>query len=274
MHATDLRTVFETILPNKVLMDIVEKAGFQERTRKLDALRFLRAMIIAAATGFGGRQADVMRLYFESGAAHVVRGAFYTWFGCELETAMVAIKDLALTYVKAQEPDLRGWIGRHVSDWVIVDSMTVKIDNSLKNTYMGTGDYAAVKIHKHYSVGIGACVEYHLSPARDHDSLHLTIDESWKLKGVLIDLAYASNKFIRSCNKHSASYVIRLKENWKPKVEQIVVGTVVGKFIKGTGLDVCINNNIILLDGKVLDMDVRIGKGPHSVVCRLVAVPT
>ena len=65
MHATDLLTVFETILPNKVLMDIVEKAGFQERTRKLDALRFLRAMIIAAATGFGGRQADVMRLYFE-----------------------------------------------------------------------------------------------------------------------------------------------------------------------------------------------------------------
>jgi hypothetical protein len=85
MRGADVRRVFETILPDKVLMKLVRKSKLQERPRKLDALRLLRSMIIAASTGYGGRQADVMRLYFESGATHVLRGVFYGWFGAELE---------------------------------------------------------------------------------------------------------------------------------------------------------------------------------------------
>ena len=38
-------------------------------------------MVIAAATGYGGRQADVMRFYFDSGGEQVVRDSFYRWFG-------------------------------------------------------------------------------------------------------------------------------------------------------------------------------------------------
>ena len=68
MEAEDVRRVFETILPDAVLLEVIEAAKLQERERKLDALRFLRAMVIAASTVYGGRQADVARLYFESGA--------------------------------------------------------------------------------------------------------------------------------------------------------------------------------------------------------------
>jgi hypothetical protein len=39
MHGADVQRVFETILPDKLLMKLVESAKFQERTRKLDALR-------------------------------------------------------------------------------------------------------------------------------------------------------------------------------------------------------------------------------------------
>ena len=79
MDAADVREVFETILPEEALMAAVVAAGLQARERKLDAVRLLRAMVIAAATGYVGRQADVMRLYFESGGKAVVRGGFYAW---------------------------------------------------------------------------------------------------------------------------------------------------------------------------------------------------
>ena len=48
MTGGDVREVFETILPNEVLMSAVRAAGFQERERKLNALVFLRTMITAA----------------------------------------------------------------------------------------------------------------------------------------------------------------------------------------------------------------------------------
>ncbi len=63
-----LREVFETILPEDVLMSAVRAAGLQERERKLNALMLLRSMIIFASTVYGGRQADAMKPYFESGA--------------------------------------------------------------------------------------------------------------------------------------------------------------------------------------------------------------
>ena len=133
-------------------------------------------MVIAAATGHGGRQADVMRLYFELGAERVVRGGFYAWFGRPLEAVMECIRDRALAYGAAQPCDLPGWLGEHVHDWHIVDSSTVKLDARLRREYPGAGDYAALKVHKRFSAGIGTAVTYHLSPAREtmHRTLPLT----------------------------------------------------------------------------------------------------
>lgn len=132
---SDVREVFETILPAEVLMDAVRSSELQTRERKLDALGLIRAMVIAASTGYGGRQADVMRLYLEGGAEQVVRGGFYRWFGPALEAVMDSVLARALAYVARQRRDLPGWLGRHVKDWVIVDSSTVRLDDRLIEEY-------------------------------------------------------------------------------------------------------------------------------------------
>ena len=269
MKAADVREVFEMILPEDALLDAVRACGFQTRERKLDAIRLLRAMVIAASTGYGGRQADVMRLYLESGAEPVVRGAFYSWFGEPLEAVMGSIRERALDYVARQRCDLPGWLSREVNDWVIVDSSTIKLCDELKAEYPGAGDYAALKVHKHYSVGIGATIDYHFSAARDHDSPHLLIDESWSGSGLLADLGYASLDMLSACERHDVKYVLRLKENWNPKVQSITRGTVTRTFAKGTDVDLLLADETLRLDGKAIDAVVQIG---GRVTARLVAV--
>jgi hypothetical protein len=273
VNASDLREVFETVLPEEALRAAVESAGLQERERKLSAQRLLRAMVIAAATGYGGRQADVMRLYFELGAERVVRGGFYAWFGRPLEAVMENIRDRALTYAAAQPCDLPGWLGEHVRDWHIVDSSTVKLDARLKAEYPGAGDYAALKVHKRFSVGIGTAIDYHLSPAREHDAPHLRVDASWTGLGLLADLGYASLKLLRDCETHGVKYVIRLKENWKPRVQSITRGNLTRTFAPGSDLDLLLAEETLLLDGSVLDARVEVGEGSRRVACRLVGVP-
>lgn len=271
LKAADVREVFETILPEEALREAVRASGLQTRERKLDAVGLLRAMVISASTGYGGRQADVMRLYLESGAEPVVRGAFYSWFGPALEAVMGTIRQRALDYVARQRCDLPGWLGREVKDWIIVDSCTTKLDKQLEHEYPGAGDYAALKVHKHYSVGIGATIDYHFSAARDHDSPHLLIDESWSGLGLLADLGYASLGLLRDCECHDVKYVIRLKENWKPKVQAITRGTLTRTFAKGTDLDLLLDDETLLLDGKAIDAVVQIGSGV-GVSARMVAV--
>ena len=68
---------------------------------------------------------------------------------------MAAIRARALSYVADQKVDLPAKICREVRDWHIVDSTTVQLADELKGEYPGTGDYAALKVHKRYSVGIG-----------------------------------------------------------------------------------------------------------------------
>lgn len=271
MRAEDVREVLETILPNDVILKAAEEFGLQQRERKLDVARLLRAMVMSAATGYGGRQADVLRMYLHNGAPKVVRGAFYRWFGEGLEKVMKQISDIAIGYAKRQPVDLPGWLGEHVRDWHIVDSSTVQLDDSLQAEYPGAGDYAAVKVHKRFSVGIGAAIAYHLSPAREHDSKHLKIDESWKGLGLLADLGYVSLMLLQDCDDCGVSYCVRLKENWKPKVNHIARGTINGTLFEGADLDVLLDREILLLDGRAIDADVTIGGWLES---RLVAVDT
>src|SRR5690606_21067054 len=85
LTGSDVRKIFETVLPDDALREAISAAGLQQRERKLNSLMLLRSMIISASTGNGGRQADAMKLYFESGAKKVARGGFYSWFGVPLE---------------------------------------------------------------------------------------------------------------------------------------------------------------------------------------------
>jgi hypothetical protein len=58
----------QSVLPDELILQLVEGAKFAERERKRDAVALVRALVIAAATGYGGRQRDVARVYFENGA--------------------------------------------------------------------------------------------------------------------------------------------------------------------------------------------------------------
>lgn len=271
MNGEKVREVFETILPDDALLELAREFGLQQRERRMNAALLIRSLVIAASSAYGGRQADAARLYFDGGGAEVARGGFYNWFGEPLERCMERCRDKAFAYARSQPVDLPGMLGRHVRDWHIVDSATVKLDQSLVEEYPGTGDYAALKVHKRFSVGVGTAVDYHLSPAREHDGLHLKVDESWSGLGLLADLGYASHQLLRDCEAQDVRYVIRLKENWKPRVERVVRGTTIMNFVKGTDLDVLLDFGTIQLCGKPLDLDVVVGEDIH---CRLVAVDT
>lgn len=268
MTGAELREMLETILPDETLLRVAEATGFQQRERKRDAVKFLRTMLIAAASPSGGRQADIMRQYFEGGTERVVRGSFYDWFGPKLETAVVELSRIALEYVRRERVDLPGVLGS-VFDWRIVDSTTVKLSNRLRKELPGTGDYAAIKVHKTLSVGLGTVVDYHFSPARDHDSPHLVLDESWRGMGLLADLGYASVARLRDCQRFGVSVVIRLKDGWKPKVERVARADLKRTFVPGTDLDLFLQD--VYLDlGNVIDVDVRIGH--EELPMRLVGV--
>ena len=269
---TDVRELFEAVLPDAALLSLVDAAGFQQRERKCEALSLIRAMVISASTGSGGRQAAVMTSYFSTGAPGVVRGSFYRWFNPALEQVMDGVRERALQYARAQPLDLPGALGQVVRDWHIVDSETVKLSRAVIDEYQGTGDYAALKVHKRFSVGVGTVVDYHLSPAREHDSVHVKLDESWRGLGLLADLGYASLQLLRDCERYNVRYVIRLKDSWKPKVVVVVRGTVMETFAPGTDFDLLLRDEVLQLDGKVIDADVRLG--PQGIAARLVGVPT
>jgi len=139
-----VREVFEATLPEDALRQIITEAKFEERNRKRDALAFVRAMVISASTGHGGRQRDVARIYFENGAQRVVRGGFYAWFGKELEHTMEAVAQRALRYAAYLPLDTPRLLADYARDFHIVDSSTVKLPRELFGSFPGAGDYAAL----------------------------------------------------------------------------------------------------------------------------------
>ena len=273
MTGEDVRHVFEAILPRAEIDRLCMQCGVIERQRKLDLGMLVRAMVISAGTPGGAYQADVLRSYLEGEVPPVARSAFYRWFDEPLERFMAALAERAVAYARAQQVDLSGPLCG-VKDWYIVDSTTVRVRNALREEFPGTGEYAAIKVHKVLSVGCGAPVRYHFSPAREHDSRHLEIDASWRGCGLLVDLAYASVARLRACNTHGVRFVIRLKDNWKPKVDSIARGQVTPEFFPGTDLDVLLEEESLVLDGRAIDADVHVGDANHPVHLRLVGVHT
>jgi DDE family transposase len=268
MTGAKLRQMMETMLPDALLGEVADATGFHQRDRKRNAVKFLRTMLIAASSPSGGRQADIMRHYFEMGVERVVRGSFYDWFGPPLEAAMAKLAEIVMTWARAQPVDLPGILG-DVVDWRIVDSETVVLNKRLLPEYPSTGDYAALKVHKTLSVGIGTTVAYHLSPAREHDSPHLRLDETWRGMGLLVDLGYASVARLRECQTYGVSVIIRLKDGWKPKVQRVARADLKKTFVPGTDLDLFLNDVYLEL-GNVVDVDVTVGAGDLPV--RLIGV--
>jgi putative transposase len=273
MTGEDVRRVFEAMLPQSEIERLCAQCEVIERQRKLHLGMLVRAMIIAAGTPGGAYQADILRSYLEFQVPRVARSAFYRWFDEPLERFMATLADRSLAYARAQHVDLSGILGG-VKDWYIVDSTTVTVRDALREEFPGTRAHAAIKVHKVLSVGCGAPVHYHFSPAREHDSPHLTIDGSWRGCGLLADLAYASLARLRACNEHGVRFVIRLKDNWKPKVDYIARGHVTPEFLPGTDLDALLNQDLLVLDGRAIDADVQVGGTKQPLHLRLVGVHT
>ena len=123
-------------------------------------------------------------------------------------------------------------------------------------------------------MGRGNLVTFHLSPAREHDNPHLTVDEARRRTGLLVDLGYASFDLLRRCKAHDVRYVIRLKESWKPRVDRIVRGALPADILKTGDLDILLGDHVLLRDGHAIDADVTVGRGESAVASRLVGVPT
>jgi hypothetical protein len=203
----------------------------------------------------------------------VARGGFYAWFGAALEVAMNAIARRALAYAASLPLDTPRLLATYARDFHIVDSSTLKLHQDLFEAFPGAGKYAALKVHKRLSVGLGTTVNYHISPAREHDAPHLTLDESWRGLGLLADLGYASLKLLADCQTYDVVYVIRLKDNWKPRVQRIDRGEVTATFFAGTDLDTLLDDGTLVLDGRVVDAVVTLGPPGRRISCRLVGVP-
>jgi DDE family transposase len=273
MTGEDGHQGFEAILPQREIERLCAQFGVIARQRKLHLGMLVRAMSISAGTPGGAYQADVLRSYLECEGPKVARAAFYRWFDEPLEHFMEAVADRALGYARAQQVDLAGILGG-VKDWYIVDSTTVRVRDALRAECPGTGKSAALTVHKVRSVGWGAPVRYHFSPAREPDSRHLEIDASWRGCGLLVDLAYARVARLRACTPPGVRFVIRLKDNWKPTVDFMARGQVTPEFFPGTDLNVLLEEEMLVLDGRAIDADVQVGEAKHAVHPRLVGVHT
>ena len=273
MTGDELREHLREVLDADAIRALVAKYGIQERERKLDVFEFVVALILAGGTHEGGRQYDVLRTYVDNGAPRVVRGTFYAWFTEPLLKLLTELLQRAIA-IGQQQPKLLPGILGGVTDWRVFDSTTVRLDDRLVDTFPGAGEYAALKIHKEWSVGTGNLHGYEITPAREHDSPHLLVDERRRGTGLLMDLGYASIERLVECDMYDVQYVIRLKENWKPTVERLVRGAAFRDAVEGADFDALLDEEVLVLDGQAIDADVTVGRGAMKVRCRLVGIPT
>ena len=156
----------------------------------------------------------------------------------------------------------------------MVEATTVTGRDARREECPGTGGDAAMKGPKVLSVGCGAPVPYHGSPAREPDSRHLQMDASWRGYALLADLASASVDRLRACEAHDVRCVIRRQEHWQPTVDDVARGQVTQAFFPGTDFDALLADDTLVLDGRTIDADVHGGRGRHALPLRLVGVQT
>ena len=273
MTGDEVREVFAAMLPQEEIDHFCEPFGVIARQRKLNLGMCVRAMVISAGTPGGAYQADGLRSYLEFEVPHVARSAFYRWFDAPLEQCMAALAQRGLAYAQAPQVDLSGPLGG-VKAWYMVDSTTVTGRDALREECPGTGDDAAITVHQVVSVGCGAPGRDHFRPAREHDRRHLTMDEAWRGCGLLADLGDASLERLRACHAHDVRFVIRLQDNWKPKVDDMARGQVPQEGFPGTDLDALLEEEIRVLDGRAIEADVHVGGAKRRLHLRLVGVHT
>ena len=274
MNGMILLETLQAILPESIIEKVAEKLDVVTRERKREIVKLVYSLVLSAGSDDSGVLADALKRYNTEVDAkkRVVRGGFYAWMDDEMADLMECLVEAAMNYAASLPAFLPGILGT-VEDWLIFDSETITLRPALAEVYPGTGSPAAVKVHKELSVGRGCMTDYHLSPAKEHDSPHLVIDERYTGTGLLIDLGYVSLQRIRDCERYNVKFVERLKDSWKPKVNSISRGEVKGEFFENADFDELLMDEVIVLDGRCVDAEVTLGKGKNAVTCRLVMIP-
>ena len=273
MNGTVLLETLQGLLPDDVIEAAANDLGVVQRERKLDVARLVASLVLSNGSDDTGALAEAHRRYNGGSDDRVVRGAFYLWLDDELARLMEHLLRRALDSVAALPPLLPGILGAGGTDWRVFDSETFTLRPALADVFPASGSPAGIKVHKELSLGRGCMIDYHLSPAREHDSPHLVVDDRYRGMGLLFDLGYVSLKRVRECNERGVRYVSRLKENWKPRILAVHRGDVRGAICPEADLDLTLADEMIALDGKCVDATVVIGKGKCAVTARLVMIP-
>jgi putative transposase len=273
MNGTTLRSSFLSFLPAAEIGRLAAVFDVEKRSRKRDLGALVTALVLVSGSDDSGRQADAYSAYLAEAEHEVVRSSFYEWFTEELALLMTALLRRALDIVLDEPPLLTGALSG-VRDWWAVDSETVTLLDPLADEFPATSTLAGLKIHKVYSLGLNNMVDFKITPAREHDGPHLQVDESWRGLGLLVDLGYASFRLIGQCRRHGVSLVLRLKDDWKPRMLRFVdeegeVTTLEGEPVTENLLEM----RTLDFDGSSFDFDVVFGKGEKRVEARLIGVP-
>ena len=275
MNGERFRAMLNEMLPPDLVVEAARRLGVLKRERKLDPVALIWALIFAGGTEECGRLASALRALAKGdGETRVARSAFYQWFDAESDALMQELAERSCGFAEAMPKHLPGILaGRR--DWRAVDSTVVKLPNQLMESYPGTGDYAALKVHKTYSLGAENIVGYHITPGRDHDGPELHLDESWRNMGLVVDLGYASFRLLREARAHDVAVVLRLKEGWKVHIDDSVGQEAMRSWLTGTDLETLLRERKLQIDPrKVLDVDVSLGPASDPIAVRLVGVPT
>lgn len=274
MRADAVSGLFEAILPREVILDAVRRLGVQKRVRFFDPVEMVIQLILLGGTAEAGRMGAAIRDYSDVVGKRVARSAAYRWFDEEFLALMRELSALALKYTDAAPRHLPGVLaGRR--DWRVIDSTTVKLLRALAEDYPGTGDYAALKVHVELSLGCENVVDYHITPARRHDSAELQVDETRKGTGLIVDLGYVSHKLLKDCRDHDVQVVVRLKGGWKLFVDTAVKAGELADWEFPDSLAAHFDGVALPATLEVpLDIDVRLGDADGDIVARLVNVET
>lgn len=272
MSGVAFRKVFESVFLIPEIEQLLETCGVRERERKMNMAEFVVALALCGGNHRWGLQAHALDVYAEMGNERVSRAAFYKRFTPKLLALFGILAGRALEWVLAQPVHLPGILAG-VTDWRVVDSMTVRLQKALAGVYPATDDGAALKIHREISLGRENLVAYKVTPAREHDGPHLVVDERRRGQGLIVDLGYASHQLLRDCETFGVRYVIRLKGNWKVWVDGRTTDEVRATWKDDDDLPEQFTDvDIRALKSKVIDIDVDIGEAMTR--ARLVAFDT
>lgn len=263
--------MFESILPHATILEAAVRLGVLKRKREADPVALVYSLVLLGGTWESGRIATVIRDYVERGGTRVAASASYRWFDAQLLDLMRELARTAQAYVNGMPKHLPGILaGRR--DWRIVDSTVVKLSDKLAEVWPGTGEYAALKVHKVYSVGTENIASYHITPARRHDGPELVINESWRGTGLIADLGYAGFQLLRDCREHDVHVVMRLKDKWNVYLDGAADAAARASWI---GVDAgALGSAEFKIDGEEpLDVDVVVGRRGESIPMRLVGIP-